>query len=320
MNALFFNRFGPPDVLQYGEVPVPAVPPDGALVRLYAIGLNFADIYRRRGNYHLEGNPPFISGYEGAGVIEEAGAAVSRLKPGMRVAFADSPHANAEFAAVKEDRLIPLPDDIDDETAAAVLLQGLTAHYLVRDSYRVTEGTRAAVHAAAGGVGLLLVQMLKLLGAHVVAFASSPEKAEAARAAGADVAALYDDAWPQAAHGVDVVYDSVGSTLDASIDAVRRGGTVVFYGMAGGDPAPVDPRRLMDGSKALVGGDLWNVLTSRDERLRRAAELFEWIRTGKLRVTIAQRFPLREGAQAHRFLESRKSIGKVLLLSDAALR
>lgn len=319
MNALFFNRFGPPGVLQYGEVARPAVPPGGALVRLHAIGLNFADIYRRRGNYHLEGNPPFIAGYEGAGVIQEAGAQVSSLKPGMRVAFADSPHANAQFAAVEEDRLIPLPDDIDDETAAAVLLQGLTAHYLVRDSYRVLPGTRAAVHAAAGGVGLLLVQMLKLLGAHVVAFVSSQEKADAARAAGADSAVLYSEGWPQAARGIDVIYDSVGSTLDASIDAVGRGGTVVFYGMAGGDPAPVDPRRLMDGSKTLVGGDLWNVLTSRNERVERANELFEWIRTGKLHVRVARRFPLREGAEAHRFLESRRSIGKVLLLADDSL-
>lgn len=319
MNALFFNRFGPPDVLQYGEVARPEVPPGSALIRLRAIGLNFADIYRRRGNYHLEGNPPFIAGYEGAGTIEETGPQVSSLKPGMRVAFADSPHANAQFAAVPEDRLIPLPDDIDDETAAAVLLQGLTAHYLVRDSYRAGPGTRAAVHAAAGGVGLLLVQMLKLLGAHVVALVSSHEKADAAREAGADSAVLYGEGWPQAARGVDVIYDSVGSTLDASIDAVRRGGTVVFYGMAGGDPAPVDPRRLMDGSKTLTGGDLWNVLTSRDERLQRSAEIFEWIRTGKLHVRIARRFPLSEGAQAHRFLESRQSIGKVLLLADDTL-
>lgn len=316
MNALYFDRFGPPDVLQYGEVALPAVPPDGALVRLHAVGLNFADVYRRRGNYHLAGKPPYIAGYEGAGVIEAVGPDAGSLRPGMRVAFADSPRANAQFAAVKEDRLIPLPDDIDDATAAAVLLQGLTAHYLVRDSYPVRAGTRAAVHAAAGGVGLLLVQMLKLLGAHVVAFVSSEAKASAARAAGADITALYDDGWPSAARGVDVIYDSVGSTLDASIDAVRRGGTVVFYGMAGGDPAPVDPRRLMDGSKTLTGGDLWNVLTTRDERLRRSAELFEWIRTGKLRVTIARRFRLSEGASAHAFLESRRSIGKVLFVMD----
>jgi NADPH2:quinone reductase len=185
---------------------------------------------------------------------------------------------------------------------------------LVRDSYAVRSADRAVVHAAAGGVGLLLVQILKILGAHVLAVASSEEKVQATRDAGADEAVLYDDDWQAAAKDADVIYDSVGSTLDDSIDAVRQGGTVVFYGMAGGDPKPVDPRRLMDGSKALAGGDLWNVLRSREERIRRANELFEWIRSGKLRVTVARRFPLSAGADAHTFLESRKSIGKVILI------
>lgn len=315
MKALYFRRFGGPEVLEYGQIARPEAPVGGALVRLRAIGLNFADVYRRRGNYHLAGDPPYVAGYEGAGVVESAGSeAPPWLEPGIRVAFADSPFANAEFAAVEAERLIRLPDDIDDETAAGVLLQGLTAQYLVRDSYAVRRGDRAVVHAAAGGVGLLLVQILKILGAHVTAIVSNDEKIAAVLDAGADEAGRYDRDWPSIARDADVVYDSVGSTLDASLDTVRNGGTVVFYGMSGGDPLPVDPRRLMDGSKTLTGGDLWNVLRSHEERMHRAGELFDWIRTGRLRVRIAKRFPLAQGAQAHEFLESRSSIGKVLLI------
>jgi len=315
MKALYFRRFGGPDVLEYGDVAEPPLPENGAIVRLRAIGLNFADVYRRRGNYHLAGLPPYIAGYEGAGVVEEKGPqSPSWLQPGLRVAFADSPFANAELAAVDASRLIPLPDDIDDETAAAVLLQGLTAQYLVRDSKQVRAGERVVVHAAAGGVGLLLVQILKIIGAYVIALVSSEEKAAAARDAGADEVGVYARDWPAISQNADVIYDSVGTTLDASIDAVRNGGTVVFYGMSGGDPAAVDPRRLMDGSKTLTGGDLWNVLTSHEERVRRANELFAWIRSGQLRVRIAKRFSLAEGSQAHAFLESRGSIGKVLLI------
>jgi len=201
------------------------------------------------------------------------------------------------------------------------LLQGLTAQYLVRDSYPVAAGDDILVHAAAGGVGLLLVQIARRLGARVFALASTEEKRAAAREAGATerhdsaggwVAAAR--AWSRHGTGVDVVYDSVGTTLDESLQAARVGGHVVFYGMAGGDPEPVDPKRLMDESKTLTGGDLWNVLTSHSERIRRAGELFGWVRDGSLRVRVSQRYPLSEGARAHAFLESRQSIGKVLLV------
>ncbi len=306
MKALYFERFGGPEVLQYGDVPDPQVAKGSSLVKTSAIGLNFADVYRRRGNYHLAGKPPYIAGYEAAGTI--AGS-------GERVAFADSAFANAQLVSVPDDKLIPLPDDISEETAAALLLQGLTAHYLTRDSYRVRAGDVAVVHAAAGGVGLLLVQLLKHAGARVIAFASLPEKCEAARLYGADEAYTYAE-WPQRANGASVIYESVGKTLDESIDAVKINGTVVFYGMAGGDPKPVNPRVLMDGSKTLTGGDLWNVLTSHDERVRRANELFDLVRTGALKVPVAARFPLRDGARAHEFLESRSAIGKVLLIPD----
>lgn len=277
-------------------------------MRTRAIGVNFADVYRRRGNYHLEGKPPYILGYEAAGVIENGPRA------GERVAFADSPHANAELAAVPEDKLIPLPENISFETAAAVLLQGLTAHYLIHDSYRVRGGERVVVHAAAGGVGLLLVQLLKNAGAHVTGLTSSDDKARMILEAGADEAYLYTQDWESAVRGCDAVYDAIGTTLDASVSAVRNGGHVVFYGMAGGDPKPVDPRVLMDGSKTLTGGDLWNVLTTGAERVRRARLLFDLIASGRLKVHIDRTFALRDGAQAHEYLESRRSRGKLLLI------
>ena len=318
MNVLSFDSFGAPDVLRYRPHPDPTPGPAQALVRTRAIGLNFADVYRRKGTYHLAGSPPYIAGYEGAGEIVSAPAG-SGFAPGDRVGFADMPFANAELVAVDLAKLIPLPDDIGFDTAAAVLLQGLTAQYLVRDSHALKSGERVLVHAAAGGVGGLLVQLCKALGARVLGLTSSEAKAAQAREAGADAVELYSQDWVAAAQafapgGVDVVYDSVGSTLAQSFAAARTGGHVVFYGMAGGDPPPVDPRMLMDTSKSLTGGDLWNVLTSADERRSRAGELFGWVRSGRLRVPVDSRFALADGAQAHARLESRASTGKVLLI------
>lgn len=317
MHALLFETFGGPDVLHWRTRPDPVPAPGQALVRMKSVGLNFADVYRRNGNYHLSGAAPWILGYEGAGVIEQA--ADDGLFPvGTRVGFADMPHANAELVAVDAERLIALPDDITFDIAAATLLQGLTAQYLVADSYRVRRGDLAVVHAAAGGVGLLLVQMLKALGAVVLGVASSEPKRAAVLAAGAAAACGYDELAAQtrllsAGRGADVVYDSVGRTLGDSLAAARIGGTVVFYGMAAGDPDPVDPRLLMDRSLSLTGGDLWNVLTGAAIRRERAAALFARIRAGAVRPTIAARFALGDGAQAHAFLESRTAIGKVLL-------
>jgi len=318
MHALTFDRFGAANVLQWTERPDPIPGPDQVVVRMKSIGLNFADVYRRNGNYHLSGSAPWVLGYEGAGVVEVPVAADTMFPAGARVGFADMAHANAEQVVVDRDRLIALPDDIDFDTAAAVLLQGLTAQYLVTDSFVVRHGDVAVVHAAAGGVGLLLVQMLKSLGAVVLGIASSEAKRDAVITAGADVAVGYGE-WVQAArsltggHGANVVYDSVGRTLGDSLAAARIGGTVVFYGMAAGDPDPVDPRLLMDRSLTLTGGDLWNVLTGPDVRRERAAALFQQIRQGVVTPHIAARFPLREGARAHEYLESRSAIGKVLL-------
>lgn len=313
MKALVFERFGGPEVLELKEVADPVPPPGEALIRTRAIGLNFADVYRRKGTYHLKGAPPFIAGYEAAGEVVAVNGD-SPLKVGDRVAFADSPFANAELVAVSFEKLIPLPEAIAFDTAAALLLQGLTAHYLVRDSHPLRAGETILVHAAAGGVGLLLVQMAKALGARVIGLVSSEAKMAIVQEAGADEVLLSSSDWVSSAKGVDVVYDSVGSTLMESFAATRTGGQVVFYGMAGGEPPLVDPRMLMDTSTTLTGGDLWNVLTSHEERLRRSIELFDWVRSGALKVHIAARFPLEEGAKAHAFLESRASSGKVLLI------
>ena len=320
MHALTFSRFGGPDVLEWTSLPDPLPAPGTAVVQTRAIGLNFADIYRRQGRYHLAGSPPWIAGYEAAGEIsalhpDDSGA----YRVGQRVAFADSAFANAEQVAVPLDRLIALPDDIAFDTAAALLLQGLTAQFLVEDSHCVQAGEVLLVHAAGGGVGLLLVQLAATRGARVIALASSQDKRLAAIAAGAVQAVDSGDGWVDrvralAPDGVDVVYDSVGRTLHDSLAIARMGGTVVFYGMAAGDPEQVDPRVLMDRSLTLVGGDLWNVLTTAQARQQRAARLFEAVRDGRLQVAIAARFPLRDGTQAHALLESRGSRGKVLLI------
>jgi NADPH2:quinone reductase len=318
MNALTFSRFGTSDVLEYIEVPDPVVQPNEILIEMKAIGLNFADIYRRNGNYHLKGAPPYIAGYEGAGIVKES--THTDFKVGDRVAFADVPFANAELVAAPLDHVIPLPDDISFETAAAVLLQGLTAHYLVTDSHAVQHEETVLIHAAAGGVGQLLVQMVRLLGGRVIGLVSSDAKRAVALAAGADKVFLYSEEWTKqvqtatAGRGVDVVYESVGSTLMASFEATRDCGHIVFYGFTGGNPPLIDPRYLMDTSKTLSGGDLWSYVTSKEERIRRTTTLFQWLRDGKLRLAPPTLFPLSATKAAHDLMESRSSTGKIVLI------
>ncbi|MFJ8235957.1 quinone oxidoreductase family protein [Ureibacillus sp. NPDC094379] len=320
MKALIFENFGGPDVLQYKEISNPILKENEILVRMKAIGLNFADIYRRKGNYHLAGEPPYILGYEGSGIVEQVNGEIMDIKVGDRIAFADVPFANAELVAVPREKVILLPDEISFETASAVLLQGLTAQYLAKDSYNIKPGTNMLVHAAAGGVGQNLVQIGKLLGARVLGLTSTVAKSKVAYDVGADSVFLYDEQWVEKVKettngaGVDVVYDSVGSTLEDSFEATKTGGSVVFFGMSGGDPIHLDPRMLMDTSKTLTGGDLWNVLTSLEERNARSKQLFDWIIQGQLTVKEPTLFSLEEGAKAHQLLENRKSAGKILLI------
>lgn len=318
MKALTFSRFGDPSVLEYTEVPMPSLQPGEVLVEMKAIGLNFADIYRRKGNYHLKGEPPFIAGYEGSGVVVDSNG-VAGISNGDRIAFADVPFAQAQYVAVPMDHAIDLPPDIGFEQAAALLLQGLTAHYLCHDSHAVKAGEFVVIHAASGGVGQLLTQLCLAKGARVIGLTTSRAKEEAIRQLGAEAVFNLQDDWKQqvrtlTGQGADVVYDSVGSTLMDSIEVARECGHVVFYGMSGGDPQPVNPRLLMDSSKTLTGGDLWSHLKTCEDRNRRAQALFEMIREGSLRLAEAARFALSEGRAAHEHLESGKSMGKVLLM------
>ena len=318
MKALTFSTFGDSDVLEYIEIPNPELKSDEILVEMKAIGLNFADVYRRKGNYHLKGNPPFIAGYEGAGIVVDTNNH-PEYKVGDRVAFADVPFANAELVAVNTNHVLPLPEAISFETAASILLQGLTAHYLATDSHKTAKGETILIHAVAGGVGQILTQISKLLGANVIGLTSSSDKAKVAFEQGADHVFLYNNDWKSDVlkiipNGVDVVYDSIGSTLMDSFEITKECGQVVFFGMAGGDPAPVDPRMLMDGSKTLTGGDLWSYLNSKEERIKRTNQLFQWIIEGKVTLSTPTSFKLSEGKLAHDYLESRKSTGKIILI------
>jgi len=314
---LCFDTFGSPEVLYYGDVAEPTIKDDEVLVKTKAIGLNFADVYRRKGNYHLVGQPPFIAGYEGAGEIIKLGKNVKHLNIGDRIGIADVPLANAELVAVPVSHALPLPQNISFETAAAILLQGLTAQYLTTDSYQIKPGDVVLVHAAAGGVGQLLVQLGKHFGATVIGLTSSEAKKQAVITVGADDVFLYGDNWKQQIidkYAVDVVYESVGSTLTDSFEVTKVGGTVIFFGFAGGEPPLIDPRMLMNTSKTITGGDLWSYLTSAEERVRRSTILFDWVAKGIISVDISKQFALHDGAAAHAFLESRQSTGKILLI------
>ena len=322
MKALTFSRFGDSNVLEYSEMPTPQLNANDILVKMHAIGLNYADIYRRKGNYHLTRNPPYIAGYEGAGIVIDANNHAD-FKIGDRVAFADVPRANAELTAVPVDHAIPLPAHISFDTAASALLQGLTAHYLTTNSHYIKENETVLIHAAAGGVGQLLTQICVTNKAIVIGLTTSKSKESIISENGAQAVFNLKSDWKNDVlnftngKGVDVVYDSVGSTLQDSLAITKMGGQVVFYGMSGGDPKPVDPRILMDGSKTLTGGDLWSYLTSKEERIKRAHKLFDWIKTDKIKIAAPIKFSLSQGKAAHDFLESGKSAGKVLLIPDS---
>lgn len=321
MKALLFETFGGPDVLQFRELPDIAVPPGHIQLAMRAIGVNFADLHRRRGNYFLPGPPPHINGYEGAGVVVAIGEGVTDIAVGDRVGFADCPFANATRVNVPVEKTIPLPDDIGFIEAAAMLLQGLTAQYLIEDSYAVRPRHLLLVHAAGGGVGQALVQLAVARGARVIGLASTAKKRALAVALGAEAAFEYSDDWPdqvkaQAGGGVDAAFDSVGTTFLQSLFCLRDRGTLIAFGTAGGSPPMIDPQLLMKRSLAIVGGDLWNHLDSRGARIDRADRLFRSIRLGTLQVPRLEQFPLEHGADAHRLMEDRNFFGKIVLTSD----
>lgn len=318
MKALTFSKFGNSDVLEYIEIPNPTIKDNEVLVEMKAIGLNYADIYRRKGNYHLKGTPPYIAGYEGAGIVIASNVATIQI--GDRVAFTDVPFANAELVVVPQAHIIPLKDEVSFELAASALLQGLTAQYLAKDSFKVKEHDVVLIHAASGGVGQILTQICKMKGATVIGLSRSEEKLGTILHNKADFAIALNENWKDKifeitdGKGVDVVFDSVGSTLQQSFEVTKECGTVVFYGMSGGDPAPIDPRMLMDNSKTLTGGDLWSYLNSHEERISRSAQLFQWLLSGAITLAKPVHFALSQGKEAHDYLENGKSSSKVLLI------
>lgn len=318
MKALTLSRFGSSDVLEYKEISAPELKDGEILVEMKAIGLNFADLMRRNGVYPMRGSVPYINGFEGAGVVKNCNN-LPGFKPGDRVAFADVPFANAELVAVPFENIIRLPDDISFETAASVLLQGLTAHFLTADSHKIRPGETVLIHAAAGGVGQLLIQVCKILGAEVIGLTSSKGKREVALSLGADAVFLYDDDWKtkvleMCPDGVDVVYESVGTTMETSIAVTKILGQVVLFGLAGGKLELGNPLWIIAHSKTITGGDLWNYLTSAEERRKRSAQVFAWIVAGKIKVSPPTIFRLSEGKMAHDFMEERKSAGKILMV------
>ena len=322
MRAIRVHATGGPDQLRLDDVPVPEPAAGQALVRLEAIGVNFIDTYHRSGLYPMA--MPFIVGQEGAGVVERVGARVSEVRPGERVAWAGAMGAYAERAVVAAERLVPVPSGVSAKQAAAVMLQGMTAHYLACSTFPLKAGDTCLVQAAAGGVGLLLVQVAKLRDAYVIAAAGSDEKCALAMEAGADEALNYTTTRDVAAEvrrrtggrGVHVVYDGVGqATFEAGLDALAPRGMMVTYGNASGAVKPLAPLVLnQKGSLFLTRPKLADHVATRDELLQRADDVLGWVREGMLKVRIHREYPLAEAAQAHRDLEGRKTTGKLLLV------
>lgn len=321
MHAVQVARVGGPEVLKWTEVPSPLPGPGEVVVRLAAAGLNYIDTYHRRGLYPRE--MPFIPGLEGAGTIEMVGAEVDGWTVGDQVAWADGDGSYGERVALAVDRAVRVPEGIGLETAAAVLLQGITAHYLATDTFTLGPGHRCLVHAGAGGVGQLLIQIAKLLGAQVVATAGGDAKVAVASGVGADQVLDYTKVDFAEAIGdlvgeqsIDVVYDGVGAaTFDGGLRVLRRRGVMVTYGNASGPVPPIAPLQLTAaGSVFLTRPTMKDYIATRVELESRVSDLFEWIADGRLRVHVGARFALSDAAEAHRALESRSTVGKVLLI------
>ena len=321
MKAIQVKQPGGPEVLELVDVPVPEPKANEAVVKLAASGVNFIDVYQREGRYKVP--LPFVLGQEGAGVVTRVGSNVTSLKAGDRVAWTGLLGGYAEYAAVPADRLVAIPAGVTDQQAAAAMLQGMTAHYLCHDTYPLKRGETALVHAAAGGVGLLLVQMAHNIGARVLATVSTEEKAKLAREAGADEIILYTKSDFEAetrrltnGQGVHVVYDSVGkTTFEKGLNVLRPRGMMVLFGGSSGAVPPFDLIALSQkGSLYVTRPTLVNYIASREELMSRSGAVFAMISSGKLKLRIAHTYPLAEAQRAHRDLEGRKTTGKLLLL------
>ena len=320
MRRIQVTEPGGPENLRLVDVPTPRPGPKEALVRIVASGVNFIDVYFRSGLYKAD--TPITLGSEGAGIVEAAGAEVAEVQPGDRVAYAMARGSYAEYAAVPAGLLVKIPDHVDFETAAAAMLQGMTAHYLTHSVFPLKEGDSCLVHAAAGGAGGLIVQMARMKGARVFGTVSTEEKAAIARSHGADEAILYTVHDFEAevkrltgGRGVDVVYDSVGkTTFEKSLNSLRPRGTMALFGQSSGPVPPFDPNILNGkGSLFLTRPSLGHYVLTRDELLWRAGDVLGWIASGKLKLRVDRRYPLAEAAAAHRDLESRRTAGKLIL-------
>ncbi|EHR51505.1 Zn-dependent oxidoreductase, NADPH:quinone reductase [Saccharomonospora marina XMU15] len=318
--AVRVRQTGGPEVLEVGDVEIDDPGPREILVDVAAAGVNFIDTYQRSGIYPME--LPYTPGLEGAGTVAAVGSEVGEFAVGDRVAWQGTPGGYAQQALVPADMAFAVPDGVSDEVAAALLLQGMTAHYLLNSTYPVGEGETVLVHAAAGGVGLLLVQLAKAKGAKVIGTVSTPEKERLAREAGADEVIRYDERDFVAAtreftdgEGVPVVYDGVGkSTYEGSLSCLRPRGLLALFGASSGPVPPIDPQRLnAGGSLYLTRPKIADYTRTREESSRRASELLEAVRAGTLTVRIGQRYPLRRAREAHEDLEGRRTTGKVLL-------
>jgi NADPH:quinone reductase len=321
MKAIQVKQAGGPEVLEYLDLPTPQPRANEAVVKLAASGVNFIDIYFREGRYKTA--MPFVVGQEGAGTVVSVGADVKSAKVGDHVAWTGLQGSYAEYAAVPADRLVSIPQGVSDQQAAAVMLQGMTAHYLSHDTYPVRHGETILVHAAAGGVGLLLVQMAHHIGARIIATVSTEEKAELAREAGADDVILYTQSDFETetkrimdGKGLDVVYDSVGkTTFEKGLNLLRPRGMMVLFGGSSGPVPPFDLIALSQkGSLYLTRPTLVNYIASREELVARSSAVFAMISEGKLKLRIEHTYSLSDAQRAHRDLQGRKTTGKLLLI------
>ena len=320
MKAIQVKQTGGPEVLQLADLPIPQPKLNEAVVKIAASGVNFIDVYQREGRYNVP--LPFVLGQEGAGTVTAVGSEVKSVKPGDRVAWSSILGSYAEYAAVPGERLVQVPQGVSDQQAAAVMLQGMTAHYLSHDTFPLKRGQTALVHAAAGGLGLLLVQMAHNRGVRVIATVSTEEKAKLARQAGADEVILYTQVDFEAetkrlteGKGLDVVYDSVGkTTFEKGLNVLRPRGMMVLFGGSSGPVPPLDPIRLAKGSLYLTRPTLHQYTATTEELRGRSSALFNMIAEGKLKLRIEHTYSLADAAKAHRDLEGRKTTGKLLLI------
>jgi len=321
MKAIQVQKPGGPEALTLVDIPVPEPKSNEVVVKISAAGINFIDVYFREGRYPAA--LPFILGQEASGIVSEVGAEVKSFKPGDRVAYVGIMGAYAEYAAVPADRLVRVPEGITQQQAAAALLQGMTAHYLVYDTYPLKKGETALIHAAAGGVGLLLVQMAKNIGARVLATTGTEDKAKLAREAGADEVIVYSqqDFEAETKHltggkGVHVIYDGVGkTTFDKDLNILRPRGYLILFGAASGAVPPFDLARLSQkGSLYVTRPTLVNYIATHEELQQRASHVLNMISNGTLKLRIEHVYPLRDVQQAHRDLEARKTTGKLIVI------